>query len=287
MKNIAVLGLGKMGAGIASRLIDSGFTVFIWNRTRLKAQPLLEKGAIWTDFPAQAALKADILISMVADDTASSAVWNGEQGAMKNMKEGSYMIECSTLSYDHVIGLSGEAKRRGVHYIDCPVTGWPEHASKGTLTLLVGADPDHLAPIKECLSAFSHSIFYFGETGKGTSYKLIINLLGAVQIAGLAEAIALAEKIGLPTEMVVKAIQTSVAASPQIVHNTSIMAERNFSADPHFTVGLRWKDTSYAVELAGRYDANIPLGQVALQWFASASRLGSSKDQAVVIEVVS
>jgi 3-hydroxyisobutyrate dehydrogenase len=286
MKNIAVLGLGKMGSGIARSLLRAGFAVRVWNRTKEKAGALLQYGAIWAESPSAAAMDADAVISMLADDLASHEVWMGENGGIYGLKKGAFMIECSTVSLEQVERLAGEAKKRGLHYIDCPVTGWPEHAAAGQLTLLVGADQVDFEKVQGLLNAFAKAIILFGGPGKGTAYKLTINLMGAVQIAGLAEAISMAEKLGLDKEQVIKAIETSVAASPQVIKNARPMAERFFEADPHFSVGLRRKDTVYAIELARKYKARVPLGETALDWFEAAAQKGSGLDQAVVIEVI-
>jgi 3-hydroxyisobutyrate dehydrogenase len=286
MKNIAVLGLGKMGSGIALSLLRAGYTVTVWNRTKEKAKALLDKGASWGETPLIAARGKDAVISMVSDDQASSAVWLSRDGAIHQIKTGSFMIECSTISFDHVGLLEAEAKKRGINYVDCPVTGWPEHAALGSLTLLVGAHLKDFEKVKKLLDAFSKAIILFGEPGKGTAYKLMINLMGAVQIAALAEAISLSEKLGLKRELVVKGIETSVAASPQVIKNASIMAERNFQVDPHFTVGLRLKDTIYAIALAKQFSSNVQLGETALHLFDKAAQFDSSRDQAVVIEAI-
>jgi 3-hydroxyisobutyrate dehydrogenase len=286
MKNIAVLGLGKMGNGIALSLLRAGYTVTVWNRTKEKSKALLDKGASWAETPLIAASGKDAVISMLSDDQASSAVWLSHDGAIHQMKKESFMIECSTISFDHSSLLESEAKKRDLHYIDCPVTGWPEHAASGSLTLLVGAYLKDFEKVKELLEAFSKSIILFGEPGKGTAYKLMINLMGAVQIAALAEVISLSEKLGLKKELVVKGIETSVAASPQVIKNASIMADRNFEKDPHFTVGLRLKDTVYAIALAKQFASNVLLGETALHLFDRAVRGDPSRDQAVVIEVI-
>jgi 3-hydroxyisobutyrate dehydrogenase len=286
MKNIAVLGLGKMGSGIARSLIRAGYQVKVWNRTKQKADTLLREGAVWAESPSAAAIDSDAVISMLADDTASRDVWMGDQGAVHSLKKGAFMIECSTISLEQVQRLAGEAKIRDLHFVDCPVTGWPEHAAAGQLTLLVGADQADFEKVESLLNAFAKSIILFGAPGKGTAYKLTINLLGAVQIAGLAEAISMAERLGLDKEQVVKAIETSVAASPQIIKNARPMAHRLFEADPHFSVGLRKKDTLYAIEMAHQCDARVPLGETALRWFEAAAEKGGGLDQAVVIEVI-
>src|SRR5450631_814260 len=139
MEKIAVVGLGRMGQSIAFRLIACGYQVWVWNRSQTKAAALLNAGALWAESPAAAAGEASVVIAMVADDPASETVWLGPQGAMKNMSPGSLAIECSTLSSAHVTRLAAAAQQCGITYIDCPVTGLPEAAAAGQLTLLVGA----------------------------------------------------------------------------------------------------------------------------------------------------
>ncbi|HZK64146.1 MAG TPA: NAD(P)-binding domain-containing protein, partial [Puia sp.] len=112
MEKIAVLGLGRMGQGIAFRLLENGYPVTVWNRSRGKETSLLSKGAKWADSPAEAAADANVVISMVSDNQASLTVWMGENGALSQLKSGSFMIECSTLSFDHVSFLSGEAEKK-------------------------------------------------------------------------------------------------------------------------------------------------------------------------------
>jgi 3-hydroxyisobutyrate dehydrogenase len=286
METVAVLGLGRMGQGIAGRLLDCGYRVIVWNRSADKAKGLLEKGAYWADSPAAASQQARIIFSMVSDDAASLNVWLGNAGALENMSSGSYLIECSTLSADHVTMLSKAAKEKGVTYIDCPVTGLPEAAATGKLTLLVGAEKDDLEDIKPVLLCISKKISHFGPVGTGTAYKLIINLMGAVQIAALAEGIALAKKLGIDQEVMIDAIENSAAASPQVVRHTRKMAELDFPEDPLFTTSLRYKDAAYGVALATKAESPSPLGQAATNWFRMASLAEPDADEAAVINSV-
>jgi len=286
MPTIAVLGLGRMGQGMASSLLRSGFRVRVWNRTPGKAASLLSLGAIWAESPAEAAKQAFAVISMLADDAASSAVWYGPQGAMDHLPAGSFAIECSTVSIKHVERLAAAARARGLRYIDCPVTGWPEAAAAGKLTLLTGADPADLEAARPVLASLSVTIRHFGPVGAGTAYKLMINLMGAVQIAALAEGMALAERLGLDRETVIAAIENSAAASPQVIRHTRKMAERNFLADPPFTLALRYKDALYGLALAESVKSPVPLGAVAAHCFARAADAGPDRDEAAVITLV-
>src|SRR3974390_845029 len=141
MAKVAFIGLGRMGHGMAGRYLDAGFEVAVWNRSKAKAEDLIARGARWASSPADAADGADAIVTMVADDEASRTVWLGKDGAASTAKPGALAIECSTVSYKHALDLARELRGRGLVYIDCPVTGLPDAAASGKLTLLVGADP--------------------------------------------------------------------------------------------------------------------------------------------------
>jgi 3-hydroxyisobutyrate dehydrogenase len=148
MTKVGFIGLGRMGHGMAGRYLDAGFAVAVWNRSKAKAEDLIARGARWASSPADAADAADAVVTMVADDVASRAVWLGENGAAATMKAGSLAIECSTVSHQHALDMARELRGRGLIYIDCPVTGLPQAAASGKLTLLVGADAADLDSAK-------------------------------------------------------------------------------------------------------------------------------------------
>ncbi len=286
MLNIALLGTGRMGQSIASCILRSGTQLTIWNRTPEKASELVSRGALFAETPALAVKDADFVIAMLADDLASEQVWLGHNGALNNMREGACLIECSTLSLPYVYTLAEFARQKKLRYIDCPVTGIPVAAEKGELTLLAGAAPDDLAVCKPVLQLFSKAIRHFGPVGKGTCYKLIINLMGAVQIAALAEGIALADKLGLDGEVVTASIETSAAASPQVIRYVRAMMEKRYADDPSFTIALREKDARYALSLAATAGFDARLGKVAKEWFSSALQDFAEQDEATVIEMM-
>src|SRR5213595_612552 len=241
MTKVAFIGLGRMGHGMAGRYLDAGFSVAVWNRSKAKAEDLIARGARWAASPADAADGADAVVTMVADDEASRAVWLGKDGAAATMKAGSLAIECSTVSHQHALNMARELRGRGLIYIDCPVTGLPQAAAAGKLTLLVGADAADLDKARPYLAPLSTTIRHFGAVGTGTVYKLINNLMGAIQIAGIAEGLAIAEQAGLDMKLVLEAVETGVAARPQVIRHSKRMVERNFSGAT-FTAALRYKD---------------------------------------------
>jgi 3-hydroxyisobutyrate dehydrogenase-like beta-hydroxyacid dehydrogenase len=286
MAHVAFIGLGRMGHSMAGRYLDGGFTVAVWNRSKAKADDLVARGAHWAASPAQAADGADAIVTMVADDEASRMVWLGKDGAVNAAEAGALAIECSTVSYQHALDLGRELRARGLVYIDSPVTGLPDAAAAGKLTLLVGAEAADLERARLFLTPLSSTIRHFGPVGSGTVYKLINNLMGAIQIAGLAEGLAIAEQAGLDMNLVLEAIESGVAASPQVLRHSKRMVARNFSGAT-FTAALRHKDAAYAVALAESLLPDVPIGRAAVQAYDKAKAFAPDDDEARMIEIVS
>jgi 3-hydroxyisobutyrate dehydrogenase len=287
MAHVAFIGLGRMGHGMAGRYLDSGFMVAAWNRSKSKAEDLIARGARWASSPADAAEGADAIVTMVADDEASRTVWLGTDGAAATAKAGTLAIECSTVSYRHALDLARELRGRGLVYIDSPVTGLPDAAASGKLTLLVGAESADLERARPYLAPLSTTIRHFGAIGTGTVYKLINNLMGAIQIAGIAEGLAIAEQAGLNMKLVLEAVETGVAASPQVIRHSKRMAARNFSGAT-FTAALRYKDAAYAVALAESLMPGVPvMGRAAVEAYARAKAYAPDDDEGRMIEIVS
>jgi 3-hydroxyisobutyrate dehydrogenase len=287
MKKVAFIGLGRMGHGMAGRYLDNGFGVAVWNRSKSKAEDLIARGAQWATSPEDAAIDAAAVVTMVADDEASQAVWLSKDGAAATMKAGTLAIECSTVSYTHAVEMARTLRERGLIYIDSPVTGLPDAAAAGKLTLLVGADPADLERARPYLEPLATTIRHFGAVGSGTVYKLINNLMGAIQIAGVAEGLAIAEQAGLDMKLVLEAIETGVAASPQVIRHSKRMVARNF-AGASFTAALRHKDAAYAVALAESLLAEAPLlGRAAVAAYDRAKAYAPDDDEGKMIEIVS
>jgi len=192
MATTAFLGLSNMSAGMTARLRAAGHELRVWNRARA-------------------------VVAMLADDEASRTFWLGDDGARAAMAPSALAIECSTLSAGWVEALAAAARAREIAYLDCPVTGLPAVAAAGELTLLVGGSDETLAGARQWLDPISNDIIHFGAVGAGTVYKLLINLMGAVQVAGAAEGIAMAKRAGLDAALVVEALAKGQAASPQVV----------------------------------------------------------------------
>jgi len=284
MARVAMIGLGRMGSGMAGRLLAAGHEVVVANRTPERAAALVDAGALLAPSPAEACAGADAAIVMVSDDEASRSVWDGLQGALAGLPTGALAIECSTLSADRVRDLASSAAAAGLRYVDAPVTGLPDAAAAGELTLLVGAEPTDLEAAGVFLEPLAAQILHFGPVGSGTAYKLIVNLIGAVQIAGVAEGLALAERAGLDLDKVVAALALGQAASPQVVRNSRRMAASDHGENVVFSGRLRRKDAAYALALAGELGVGAPFGKVALDGLDEllASGLGDANESAII-----
>jgi 3-hydroxyisobutyrate dehydrogenase-like beta-hydroxyacid dehydrogenase len=285
MAHVAFIGLGRMGHGMAGRYLDSGFAVSVWNRSRAKADDLIARGARWADSPADAARDVDAIVTMVADDNASREVWLGKDGAATTARPDTLAIECSTVSHQHALDLARDLRERGLVYLDCPVTGLPEAAANGKLTLLVGADAADLDRARPYLAPISNVIRHFGPVGAGTVFKLINNLMGAVQIASLAEGLRIAEQAGLDMTMVQEALASGAVASPQVVRHSKRMIARDF-AGASFTAALRHKDASYALTLAQDLQLDLPVSRATLDVYAAAKVHAPDDDEGRLIDVV-
>jgi 3-hydroxyisobutyrate dehydrogenase len=285
--SVAFIGLGNMGFGMAQRLLAAGHDLRVYNRTRSKAAALQAAGAHACETPREACEDALAVISMTADDSSSRSVWLGPDGVLAaQLAPRAIAVECSTLSYEWVLELAKEVSARNLRYIDAPVTGLPEHAAAGTLTLLAGADPADLETAAPLLRAIAQRTLRFGGVGAGTAYKLIINMIGAVQISSLAEGLAMAERAGIDLAVVAEAIATGQAASPQVVRNARRMVDNDHDANVVFTPVLRLKDVTYALQFARTLGIGSPFGDLAARQLRHLCALGHTRaNESKIIEV--
>ena len=287
MGKVAFCGLGLMGSGMAGSLMRAGHALRLWNRSPDRARPLVEMGAALAATPREAAHGAEAAISMVSDDEASRAVWLGEAGMLERLEPGAFVIECSTLSHAFVMELSERATQKGLNYLDCPVTGLPDAAARGELTLLVGGNEGDLVHANSFLAPLSRKIVRFGPIGSGTAYKLIVNLLGAVEIAATAEAMETALRVGLDLEQVAEALANGAAGSFHVGRQARIMSSEAHSQNLAFTTDLRRKDTRYGVALAHDLGVASALGDLTLAQFDHTSELGfGAENESRVLDAV-
>jgi 3-hydroxyisobutyrate dehydrogenase len=282
-ENVAILGLGTMGAGMAANLLKAGFSLTVYNRTAAKAQPLVSLGARLASTPAEAAQGASIVIGMLADDAASREVWMGKDGALEGAAPGTILVESSTVSPAWIADLAELAARHGAEFLDAPVTGSRGQAAAGQLTFLVGGSERALQAVTPALKAMSKDVIHLGPTGSGAKMKLINNFLAGVQVASLAEGLAWIERSGLDREKALAILKAGAPGSPLLTTISARMVSHNY--DVNFLLRLMMKDLTYAQTEAARCSVDLETAAAARSRFEAAVAKGfGEQDMAAVIE---
>jgi 3-hydroxyisobutyrate dehydrogenase len=285
MKKIAFLGLGTMGSGMAARLLGAGFPMAAWNRGAERAERLRQQGAAIASSPRAAATDADVVISMVADDRASRAVWTGDDGALAGLTPNAVAIECSTLSPDWVLELAGLVEARGGSFLDAPVTGSRPQAASGEILFLVGGDADDLDRVRDILRPMSRDAVHMGPVASGARMKLVNNFMSAVQAVSLAEALAFSEACGLDRVAAMGVIGNGAPGSPLVKTVGARMMSGDYSVN--FQLSLMRKDVGYAFDEARRHGVNLSMAAATRDLFDAAIAAGlGDKDFAAVAEAI-
>lgn len=285
MESVALMGLGIMGSGMAKNLLKAGFPLTVYNRARERALPFQTLGARVAASPREAAAEAKVIISMVGDDAASRAVWQGEQGALAAAPAGAVLIECGTLTPTWIKELAGLAQSRGCACLDAPVTGSKEQAEAGQLLFLVGGSKETLERVRPVLAAMSRGVEHLGPSGCGVMMKLVNNLTCGVQIATLAEALALVERTPLDREQVLRLLYAGAPGSPLVKTIGPRMAARNY--DANFFLNWMEKDLRYALGFGESYGAALETVAAARRLFEASIQQGlGAKDMSAVVETL-
>jgi 3-hydroxyisobutyrate dehydrogenase len=271
-----------MGQGMAARLLSAGFPLTVYNRNPAKANASVKAGARLANTPREAAVDADVIISMVSDDAASGEIWMGSNGVLPAARPGTYLIEASTLSVPWVEELAAAAAKQKCEFLDAPVTGSKPQAAEGQLLFLVGGSASALESVRPVLAAMSRDIIHLGPTGSGARLKLINNFLCGVQAASLAEAVSMIQAGNLDPEKSLAVLTAGAPASPLI----KLISARAASADKdtNFLLRLMAKDLAYARNEAKRSGITAETSSAALHIFKIAIEkgLGDNDISAVV-----
>jgi 3-hydroxyisobutyrate dehydrogenase len=280
---IAFFGLGIMGSGMARRLLTNGFPLTVFNRNAEKSKPFAAEGVSVASSPREAAAQADVIISMVADDNAARAMWLGENGALAAAKPGAVCIECSTVSVNWVRELAAAAAAKKCEFLDAPVTGSKVQAAAGELSFIVGGDSGTLEKARPALAAMSKAIVHLGSMGSGALLKLINNFVCGVQIASLAEAMAMIERSGLDRAKALEILTNGAPGSPLVKAVSARMTIPDYM--PNFLLRLMAKDLGYAIDEGGKLSVELVTATAALEEFHRAIAAGhGEKDIAAVVE---
>ncbi len=257
-----------MGRGMAENLIAAGHRVSVFNRTVDKTQPLQRRGAAVAKTPADAVRDAEVIISMVTNDAASRAVWIEDGGALSGIPASNALaIESSTVSRNWVLQLAAATKAKGLRFLDCPVAGRPDAAASGQLMVFGGGDKKDLLAASSVLSAIAKSVTHFGPVGSGMTFKLIYNALGAVQVAALAEAMAMCFAAKLDLSAAAEVFAAGATGSPHVRRHAPGMALHRYEQPVQFAASGRVKDLTYALDLAVELRRAAALSEAARSTF--------------------
>lgn len=246
-KVIAVIGTGIMGSGIAKNFLENGYKVIVWNRTKEKLKEFKKSGAIIANSPREATRQADIVFEVTANDKSSKSVWLGKNGIISSSNKNKALIVCGTLSLIWVKQLASICSKNKFTFFDMPMTGSRAGAENGKLTLLVGGNKAKLKSLENTLNAISEKIFYFGIAGNGTKFKLILNMLQAIHLVGLGEALNLAKKLDLNINDVGNTLIEKPGGAPT---NSGWKGYQKEPAPINSSIEWITKDLKYAKEIA-------------------------------------
>jgi 3-hydroxyisobutyrate dehydrogenase-like beta-hydroxyacid dehydrogenase len=272
--NIGFVGLGAMGAGIVPRLMTAGHTVTGFNRSRDKAQALINAGMRFADTPRAAAADADIVFSIVTDAAAVKSVALGDDGIIAGLKPGAIYIDMSTIAPDASRAISAEFAAKGFAMLDAPISGSPVTLAQGSASLMVGGERSAFERAEPVLLAIGPKVTYIGASGLAVQMKIAVNLLLMVEVIAFGEAIALAEKGGVAREVAVEAVLKSVAASPVLGYRGPFILEGKMPAVPLADVTLQQKDMVLALDLGRKLGSPVPLAAAANEMMNACRGLG-------------
>lgn len=261
LKKIGFIGTGVMGTGMALNLIKGGHTVAVYNRTKGKASPLIEKGAIWMDSVSDLAKWADTVITIVGYPKDVEGVYFGDSGLINNAKRGSCLIDMTTSKPSLAQTIYKEAKKRGIKALDAPVSGGDVGARNATLTVMVGGDKEVFEENLPIFKLMGSNVTYMGGAGFGQHTKLCNQIAVAANIMGVCELLAYADKAGLNKDSVIKCISAGAASSWQLTGNGERILKGDFM--PGFYIKHFVKDMSIALEEAGKLNVPTPVLKLA------------------------
>ena len=285
MAELGYVGLGVMGTAIVRRLLDAGHDVAVWNRTREKAEPLLEAGARRVDTPREVAARSDVVFTMVTNTEAVQAVTEGPDGILAGLSPGAIYVDMSTASPANTRALAERVAAAGAQMLDAPVSGTSITVEQGKASLMVGGGDDAFERAKPVLEAIAPRVFHMGPNGAAVTMKIAINLSLAVQMLAFSEGVLLAEKTGIPRERIVEAMLGSVIASPMVAYRGPLVL--GHPDEVWFDCHMMQKDLNLALELGRELEVPLPTTAVTNEFLTAANAMGiGDKDFAVLFDVL-
>jgi 3-hydroxyisobutyrate dehydrogenase-like beta-hydroxyacid dehydrogenase len=285
MANLGFVGLGVMGGNMVARLLDKGHTVTGYNRTRSKAQWLIDRGMKWSDSPRAVSAAADFTFSMVTNAAAINSITEGPDGILAGLGAGKLLIDMSTVSPAVSRALAAKVREKGADMIDSPVSGSVITLQEGKLSVMVGGRRETFERAKPVLMDVGPKVTYVGDNGLALAMKIATNLSLAVQMLAFCEGVLLAEKSGIARETAVDVLTHSAIASPMVQYRGPFVLKMPDEA--WFDVNMMQKDMLLALEMGRHLDVPLPTTAVTNEFLTAARGMGLVKqDFAVMFEVL-
>src|SRR5213595_2424854 len=281
IKTISYLGLGTMGGGVASNLLEAGYKLTVWNRSAEKCNPFARKGARVAESPADAVRDADLVIYMLSNDQAVEEVVFGANGILGGIKEGQIAMDMSTVLPATSLREQQAYSKRGVDFLDAPVFGSKNESANAELWIMAAGKKHTFEKVKPVLQHLGQTIHYFGKNGNATAMKLVGNLIVALELEALSEGLVLARKAGLDLSTVMEVVKVADFRSPLLVSNGQNILTRDFSTS--FALKLMLKDAGLIEKFGESLESPIPALYVAKKNLESAVTLGFGKENASAV----
>jgi len=285
MAEIGFIGLGVMGSQMVNRLLGKGHSVTGYNRTRAKAQWLVDKGMQWADSPRAVAAASDFTFAMVTNSAAIQAVTDGPDGVLSGLSAGKTFIDMSTVSPAVSRSLAAKVRALGADMVDSPVSGSVITLQEGKLSVMVGGRKETFEKIRPLLLDIGPKVTHVGDNGLALSMKIAINLSLAVQMLAFSEGVLLAEKSGIARETAVDVLTHSAVASPMIQYRGPFVLR--MPQEAWFDVNMMQKDMLLALDMGRQLNVPLPTTAVSNEFLTAARGMGwEKKDFAVVFDVL-
>jgi 3-hydroxyisobutyrate dehydrogenase-like beta-hydroxyacid dehydrogenase len=285
MANLGFVGLGVMGSKMVLRLLSKGHTVTGYNRTRSKAEGLIQKGMKWADSPRAIAAASDVIFSMVTNSAALEAIVEGPDGILAGLTPGKFYADISTVSPEYSRAVAAKVRAKGSDMIDAPVSGSVITLEEGKLSVMVGGRKEAFEKLNPILLDIGPKVTYVGDNGLALVMKIATNLSLAVQMLAFSEGVLLAEKSGISREVAVEVLVNSAVASPMIKYRGPFVLQ--LPKEAWFNVNMMQKDMLLALELGRKLDVPMPSTAVTNEFLTAARGMGLVKeDFAVVYDVL-
>ena len=285
MANLGFVGLGVMGSQMVNRLLGKGHRVTGYNRTRAKAEWLIEKGMKWAGTPRAAVDASDITLSMVTNSAALAAVMNGPEGMLAGVKPGKIFVDMSTVGPAFSREMAEKVREKGGDLVDSPVSGSVSTLQEGKLSVMVGGRKETFEKVRPLLLDIGPKVTHVGENGQALVMKIGVNLSLAVQMLAFSEGVLLAERSGIKRETAVDVLTHSVIASPMVEYRGPFVLK--MPEEAWFNVNMMQKDMLLALELGRQLHVPMPTTAATNEFLTAARGMGvAEKDFAVVFEVL-